>query len=218
MTTLALDCVEAHPDTNGLSPNVVLRLAVREVDGAPIYALALRIQIRIEPAQRRYSDAEAADLGDLFGEKSRWANTVKPMQLAFLSTVVPGFRHSTDIDLLLPASYDFEVAAHKYLHSLADGDIPLLLLFSGSVFLQAADGRINVEPIAWQTECRFALPVAVWRAALDVHFPGTAWLRLPHETFDALYRYRVEHQLLDFDDAVQRLLKVGEVGTGEGRP
>jgi hypothetical protein len=29
--------------------------------------------------------------------------------------------------------------------------------------------------------------VAVWRETMDHYFPGSVWLRLPRETFDALY-------------------------------
>ena len=47
----------------------------------------------------------------------------------------------------------------------------------------------------------------VWRAAMDQHFPGTAWLRLGQGSFDALYRYRTENAMVSWDEAVTRLLK-----------
>ena len=34
------------------------------------------------------------------------------------------------------------------------------------------------------------LPVAVWREAMDAHFPGQAWLRLTASTYDRLAVYR----------------------------
>jgi hypothetical protein len=42
---------------------------------------------------------------------------------------------------------------------------------------------------------------------MQLHFPGTAWLRLAEDTFGALYRYRVAHDQLSWDEAIQRLLK-----------
>ena len=42
---------------------------------------------------------------------------------------------------------------------------------------------------------------------MDQHFPGTAWLRLGRDAFDALYRYRAENAMVSWDEAVTRLLK-----------
>ena len=42
---------------------------------------------------------------------------------------------------------------------------------------------------------------------MEQHFPGSAWLRLGRDTFDALYRYRSGNALLSWDEAVRRLLK-----------
>ena len=62
-------------------------------------------------------------------------------------------------------------------------------------------------PIPWDREASYGLPVAVWREAMEQHFPGSAWLRLGRDTFDALYRYRSGNALLSWDEAVRRLLK-----------
>ena len=82
----------------------------------------------------------------------------------------------------------------------------MLLLFSGTVFTRGEQG-VEVEPVPWHHEARYRLPVRVWRETMDLHFPGTAWVRLDRETFDALHRYRAEKQLRDADEALQRLLK-----------
>ena len=34
------------------------------------------------------------------------------------------------------------------------------------------------------------MPVTVWREAMDVHFPGQAWLRLERGAYDRLAAYR----------------------------
>ena len=203
---LEFTCLEATADRYAASPTVLLRLRVREVSGATVHAIALRCQVRIEPRRRRYDDEEAAALADLFGARSRWADTLKPLQLAQLGQMVPTFTGATEVTLALPCSYDFDVAAHKYLYALKDGVAPLLLLFSGTWFVHRPDG-LTVLPIPWDREASFGLPVAVWREAMDQHFPGSAWLRLGRDTFDALYRYRTDNALLTWDDAVRRLLK-----------
>lgn len=206
MADLELACVGAEPDRYAAAPTVNLRLRVTETTGTPVYAVALRVQIRIEPLRRRYGDAEAAGLVDLFGERRRWAETLKPLQLAFATQMVPGFTGTTEVVLPVPCSYDFDVAAHKYLYALREGSVPLLLLFTGTVFTGGPVG-VSVEPVPWHKEAAFALPVAVWREAMDLHFPGSAWLRLGRQTFDALYAYRAAHALTTWDEAVERLLK-----------
>ena len=82
----------------------------------------------------------------------------------------------------------------------------MLLLFSGTVFTGTA-GAFRVSPVPWHKETRVRLPVRVWREAMDVHFPGQAWLRLDRHTFDRLSAYRTRHQLSGWEDTVERLLK-----------
>jgi hypothetical protein len=206
MAELDFECLGAQPDRSAAAPTIALRLRITESSSQPVPAIALRCQIRIEPLRRHYDDSEASALRDLFGERSRWGETLKPIQLAFLSHMVPSFTGSIEIDLLLPCSYDFDVAANKYLYALADGEVPLLLLFNGTVFTAGPNG-FSVAPVPWHKQARFRLPVPVWRQAMQLHFPGTAWLRLTEDTFEALYRYRVAHDQLDWDEAIQRLLK-----------
>lgn len=206
MPELAFECISAQPDAAAASPTISLRLRITETTATPVHALALRSQVRIEPLRRRYDDTEAQAMQDLFGERGRWGDTLKPLQLAFVNQVVPSFTESTEIDVSLPCSYDFDVAANKYLYSLDDGEVPLLMLFSGTVFTAEGKG-FSVSLVPWDLEARFRLPVVVWKQAMQQHFPGTAWLRLGEDTFDALYRYRAAEQLTGWDDAIERLLK-----------
>ena len=206
MVDLEFACVAAEADRYAASPTVNLRLRVGESTGTPVYAVALRAQIRIEPQRRGYDAGEAAGLVDLFGERARWGQTLKPLQLAFVTQVVPGFTGQAEVVLPVPCSYDFDVAAHKYLYAVREGVVPLLLLFTGTVFT-GGPGGVSVLPVPWHKEATFGLPVAVWREAMDQHFPGSAWLRLRRETFDALYQYRAANALTTWDEAVERLLK-----------
>lgn len=202
-------CVEAVADRYAASPTVVLRMRAVEHTGMRVHAVALRSQVRIEPARRHYSDAEAAKVVDLFGGRERWGQTMHPLQLGFLAQVLPGFTGECTFDLTLPISYDVDVAAHKYLAGLDDGEVPLLLLFSGQVFTGEV-GSIAVQPVPWHKEATARLPVSVWRAAMDVHFPDHAWLRLSKDAYDRLAVYRGRHGLVGWDQVVRRLLEETE--------
>ena len=142
----------------------------------------------------------------MFGEPARWGETLNPLQLATVTVLVPGFTGSTTVQLAVPLTYDLDVAAAKYLHGLDGGQVPLLLLFSGTVFRGAPD-RVQVGLVPWHEEATYPLPAAVWRAAMDAHFPDAGWVRLHRETLDALRAYRSEHVLPTWDDTVERLLK-----------
>jgi hypothetical protein len=166
----------------------------------------LRCQIRIEPQRRRYSLDEAQRLHDLFGDTTRWADTLKPIQLTTVSAMVPGFSSLTEIDLPVPCTYDLEVASARYLQGLDDGTVPLLLLFSGTVFLADGDG-LSVELIPWSSEASYRLPVSVWRELVDQHFPGSAWLRCSRQTLDALSEFKARHALPTWDATLMALLE-----------
>src|SRR5205823_44969 len=102
-----------------------------------IHTIALRCQIRIEPARRAYLASEQRRLLDIFGEPARWAQTVHSMLWTHTNIVVPSFKGSTLVQLPAPCTFDFNVASVKFFSGLEDGDAPLRLLFSGTVFYEA---------------------------------------------------------------------------------
>ena len=206
MTELVFDCVGASADKFAVVPAMSLSLRISETSGQRVDAIALRCQIRIEPARRRYSDAEAERLTDLFGETQRWADTLRPVQFANVSIMVPGFTGSTELDLPIPLTYDMEIGATRYFAGLDDGEVPLLLLFSGTIF-GTADGRLSVQLVPWSKEASYRLPVAVWREAVDAHFPNAAWIRLSTHTMEELQRYKALRALPTWESAVLALLE-----------
>ncbi|MHA6623196.1 DUF6084 family protein [Pseudonocardia sp. DLS-67] len=208
---LRFTCTGSRPEAYAAGPSILLDLRIDEAAGQRVHAVALRTQIRIEPRGRTYTPDEAAKLTDLFGEPSRWGETLNPLQLATIASTVPGFSGSTTVAIPVPLTYDLDIAATKYFHGLSDAPdeergVPLLLLFSGSVFYAGPDG-VQVGPVAWHEEATHLLPASVWRAAVDEHFPGSAWVRVRRDTVDALAGYRSEHVLRDWDDTILRLLK-----------
>ena len=206
MSELVFECLDARPERYAAVPTIVLRLRLSEVTGERIHTIALRCQIRIEPQLRRYGPQEAERLADLFGETSRWSDTLKPLQFTNLSVMVGGFTGATEFDLPVPCTYDFEVVAAKYLHSLDDGEVPLLLLFSGTVFAKG-NGGMTVEQVPWHKEASYRMPVKVWRELMDLYFPDSAWIRLRRDTLDDLQRFKARAALPTWDQALAVLLE-----------
>ena len=85
MAELVFDWLGARAERYSAVPSLTLCLRISETSGQRVDAIALRCQIRIEPHRRRYGEAEARRLHDLFGDPSRWADTLKPLQF----TTVP---------------------------------------------------------------------------------------------------------------------------------
>ena len=220
MAELTFGCTEAHAPRFAATPTLSFALTITESTGVRVHAIALRCQIRIEPHRRRYSADEARRLNDLFGETSRWAETVKPIQLASVSTMVTGFTSVTETELQVPCTYDLEVASARYLQGLDDGTIPLLLLFSGTVFVAKGESY-SVQLIPWSSEASYQMPVRVWRDVVSEHFPGSAWLRCTTETLDALSAFKTEHALPTWDATLSALLAAAaapDVTAGETVP
>ncbi|HUA30087.1 MAG TPA: DUF6084 family protein [Streptosporangiaceae bacterium] len=206
MAELAFDCVGAHAERYAVSPSMSLTLRIAETTGVKVDAIALRCQIRIEPTRRRYSEAEAERLNDLFGDTQRWADTLKPLQFTIVSMMVPGFTGSTELDLPVMLSYDLEIGSTRYFAGLEDGEVPLLLLFSGTVF-SSSDGRLQVQQVPWSKEASYRLPVSIWREAIEAHFPNTAWIKMSLQTLDALQHFKTSQALPTWDATITSLLK-----------
>lgn len=204
MTEFAFTCTGVRADPYAMGPTLVFRLRVTASPPTRVHALALRCQIRIEPARRGYGDAEAAALTDLFGERSRWGSSLKPVQFAQVQVMVPGFTGEVETDVAVPCTYDMDIASTRYFDALEDGEVPLLMLFSGTAF--TGEGGFRVEPVPWDKEAGFRMPVKTWREMVEQHFPGSGWIRLPRDTMDALVAYRSRHALPSWQETVEALM------------
>ena len=213
MSSLSFEVLGARAEPHAAVPTLALRLRLIEADAQAVHAVALRCQLMIEPQKRRYEPEEQARLVELFGETPRWGETLRPFLWTHVSTVVTGFHATTEIDLPITCTYDFEVAAAKYLHGLDSGEIPILLLFSGTIFRAPAAGGMAASPVAWHEEASYRLPVHVWRDVMDRYFPNSGWLRVSRDTLDALTRFKARRALPTWEEAFEQLLKeAGEEG------
>ena len=206
---LTFEVLDGSVERYAAVPAFNLKLRITEAGGAGIHAIALRCQVRIETQRRHYSDLEAERLMELYGEISRWGDTLKPLHFANLSQIVPRFDGSIEVDLAVPCTYDFEVAAAKYFHALDDGEVPLLLLFSGTVFAKTETG-FAVTPVPWHKEASYRLPVRVWREVMDLYFPNSGWIRLGRDTLDALQRFKARRAMTTWDQTLEALIEAGE--------
>jgi hypothetical protein len=195
------------------SPLLAFKLRVSNKDAdEPVHTVALRCQIQIEATRRIYNSKEQERLLDLYGEPERWGQTLRTMLWTHASLVMTAFQGSTLVDLPVPCTFDFNVAAAKYFAGLENGEVPLCLLFSGTVFYEADDGALQVSQISWEKEAKYRLPVRVWQEMMDFYYPNSAWLSLRRDVFDRLYQYKMRRGIPTWEQALESLLN-DEVGT-----
>lgn len=199
--------LDAGPLRHAASPTLRLGLRIESTGGEAIRSIVLETQIQIAARRRPYDDATETRLFELFGEPARWATTLRTLLWARTTTVVPAFDGSTTVDLLVPCSYDIEMTAGRYLDALRDGEVPLELLFGGTLFYSASDGRLQTARIAWDKEVDYRLPASAWHETMDLYFPASAWLRLGRDAYDRLSAFRAQNALTSWDDTVESLLR-----------
>jgi hypothetical protein len=201
----SIEGAEAVP--HAATPLIALKLRITNLPSTEsIHAITLRCQVQIEPAKRRYVPNEQEKLLDLFGTPERWARTVKPLLWMNTSVAVPRFTGEVLVDLELPCTFDFNVAATKYFHALDAGDIPLAVMFSGTLFYQSTDGSLQISQVPWDRESSYHLPVSVWKEMMEMHYPNSAWLCLRRDCFEQLYNYKIRHGLPTWELAIARAL------------
>jgi hypothetical protein len=197
----------AEPVAFAASPLLAFKLRIVSAPADQlIHTIALRAQIQIEVTRRQYDAKEQAKLLDLFGSPDRWGQTLRNLLWTHANVMVPRFSGSTLVDLQVPCTFDFNVAATKYFHGLSSGDLPLCFQFSGTIFYQGEEGGLQVLPISWDKEAKYRLPVKVWKALIDEYFPNSAWLALHRDTFERLYEFKVREGIPTWDETIERAL------------
>jgi hypothetical protein len=193
------------------TPTLAFRLRITNaVPDEVIHTVALRCQIQLEVARRRYAPEEQERLLDLFGTPDRWGQTLRSLLWTHASVVVPQFTGSTTVSMQVPCTFDFNIAATKYFNGLADGDIPLLLMFSGTVFYDDSEGSMRVAPISWEKETKFRLPLKAWQDMMDLFYPNIAWLSLRRDVFELLHDYKVRHGIPSWEQTIEKVLAEAE--------
>jgi len=211
MSGLQVSVLGVEVERFAAQPTVSFRVRLEDLGAKKVHAVLLRTQVRIEPERRSYAAEERERLVELFGQPEQWSTALHPFLWAELATCVGPFQQATEVTVPMTLTYDLEVAAGRYLHGVRGGEIPVVLLFSGTVF-RVLEGRPLVEPIPWNAEARLGVPTSLWEEAMDRFYPGSGWIRLPRSTIDALGEYKARAALASWDEAIRSLLSAVSVG------
>lgn len=204
MPDLSFTLKSVEIERYAVTPTLRFRIGITASE--PVENIALQCQLRIEPMRRAYGGGEHEKLADLFGERARWGETLKSFLWTMVSTNVPPFEASSIADVMVPCSFDFDVAATKYFHGLEGGDVPVALLFSGSVFYRDQADRLQIAQLPWSHAITYRLSARLWQDLMNQYYPNTAWLRLDRDTFERLYALKRQLGVATFDSALGELL------------
>lgn len=207
MPDLDFEISGVEPATRGLVP--LLHFKVRITNQPPnetIQSVILQVQIQIQSPQRAYSPNEKSKLFELFGPPEEWGQTLRNKLWTHVSTTVRSFTGSTEAVLAVPCSYDLNLAATKYFYGLEEGEVPLLFLFSGTIFYAGADGRLQVQQVSWNKESTYQMPVQRWQELMEQHYPNTAWLYLERDVFERLAEFKRRSGTNSWEQSIGKLL------------
>ncbi|MBV9105205.1 MAG: hypothetical protein JO313_04190 [Verrucomicrobia bacterium] len=207
MPDLNFKVTGVEPAAYGLTPLLHFRLEVtNSLETELVQSVILQAQIQIQSAYRPYDDEEREKLVDLFGTPNRWGQTLRNRLWTHANTTIRPFTQTTEAVLPIHCTFDLNVLATKLFYALKEGAVPLLFLFSGTVFYAASDGRLQVQQISWSKECTYSMPTRIWQELMDHHYPNSAWVSLDRDVFERLYAYKRRQGLPTWDQTVERLL------------
>ena len=212
MSELSFRVEGIEPLRHAASPHLTFRLVLEQEQGKPIAIqnILLHVQVRIEPHLRSYDEASRHRLVELFGAAEQWSRTLHGMRWTSVDATVPRFIGRTTVDLAVPCTYDFNVAATRYFDGTREGDVPLRLLFSGTIFHVGENGALQVALIPWEKEAECRLPLQVWKDMMELYYPRSAWLRIGKDVFDQLLEYKRRTGAPGWDKAFEQLLESAE--------
>ncbi len=207
MPDLDFKIIGVEHAAHGLTPLLHFKVGITNTPATEtIQSVILQAQIQIQAPGRSYNESEKPKLIDLFGTPDQWGTTLRNRLWTLSNTTVRTFAGSTEAILPVPCSFDLNVAGTKYFYALEGDEVPLLFLFSGTVFYAAPDGHLQVQQISWEKECIYRMPVSVWKKMMDEHYPNTAFVSLQRDVFDRLNEYKQSAGVSSWEQAIEKLL------------
>jgi len=212
---LAFAVEDVRPLEHSAVPTLAFAIRLEAADGVAVRSVALNVQLRIAATRRRYDDREREALLEIFGPSDLWGRSLRSLHWCNVAINVGAFTGTTVVELPVTCTYDLDIAATRYFDALGGGEVPIELLFSGSVFYAAPAGGLGVAPIGWDREAEWRLPAAVWRAAIERHYPDSGWLRLDRDSLDRLHHFRARRALMSWSETVDALLTAAGATSAE---
>lgn len=196
--------------TSAALPHISLGVRVTaQPEGTGLRGVTLHTQVQIEPAARAYTAVERERLRELFGDEIQWPGSLRSVVWTRVTTQLGAFQRTCVAEVELPCGADLELVANKYCFGIEGGEVPLRLLFSGSILY--GDPQLQITPIGLDSELSLRLPLSLLREAIAQQHTQQMLIGLRRDVFERLYRYRRLHSLPNWEHVVERLLEGADV-------
>lgn len=210
MPDLDFEVTGVKAASRGLVPLIQFEVSLKKSPADRIHSVMLHSQIQIQSPLRSYNVREKEKLVELFGIPDCWGRTLRNCLWTTAATTFNGLANETKALLSVQCTYDLTIAATKYLHSLEGGDVPLLFLFSGPIFYEDERGQLKVQPISWDAESTYKMPVSIWKQIMEQHYPDSGWFYLRRDVFDRLLALKQRQGDSSWDQTMERLLSIAD--------
>jgi len=207
MPDLKFEIISSEVKQYAVVPTLSFKLQIsNNMEEEEVYAAALKCQVMIEAVKRTYNEAEKDKLHELFGEPSRWDETLRSFFWTIINIPVPRFTGKTVVELPISCSEDQALAAGKYFYAVADGNVPLAFLFSGTIFYKGAEDNLQITPVPWEKEAFCKMPARLWQEMMDTYFPNTRWVAMRKDIYDSLVKYKAQSTFPTLQSCLESLL------------
>jgi hypothetical protein len=173
----------------------------------------------IEAVKRRYDEQSKNRLFELFGEHTRWDETLRTIFWQIVNVPVPAFQNKTIVEVNIPCSEDFGTGAGKYFYAVRDDHVPLAFLFSGTLFYQNSDKDLQITLVPWEKEAVYKMPAVLWQQMMDSYFPDCRWLQVRRDIYDRLVEYKALTKFPTLQNCLEHVVELGlrEMGVAENQ-
>ncbi|MFI6284056.1 DUF6084 family protein [Streptomyces sp. NPDC051018] len=197
-----------RPEEFAAVPTLRFDLGVERLGGPALAAASLTVDIRIDVTRRAYPPRTHRALAEIFGLPGQWARSMRPLAWTQITVQVPPVEATARLPLTVGCTTDTELAVTRYLRAVGDEPVPLVFLFTGTLFYRpgTAAGPLLTARVPWTAECDGALPAGLWQDLVRRYYGDAPWLRLTRETYDRLDAHRVRHVLPGPEAAVTDLI------------
>lgn len=206
MPDLAFAVIGARAVADGLAPLLEFDLEIcNRPENEDIRALLLQIEILVLASGH---DCPVAQREAGRRVLSAAESTAPPgaRLWARVQATAPAFAGRVVVPLVVPCSYDLNLAATRHFSALQDACATLAFRVSGTMIHARAGDGLQVEPVPADREAIFSLPGAPWTAMMERRYPGSAWLYCRRDVITRLQRFRVQRALESWDDTLEVLL------------
>ncbi len=207
MPDLKFEILSSHVKQYAAVPTLVFNLQItNHVENEEVYAVALKCQVMIEAVKRRYDEESKDRLFELFGEHTRWDETLRTIFWQIINIPVPAFKNKTVVEINIPCSEDFGTSAGKYFYAVRDENVPLAFLFSGTLFYKNCDDDLQITLVPWEKEALYKMPLALWQQMMDNYFPNCRWLQISRDVYEKLVSYKALSRFATLQNCLEHII------------